>query len=188
MNIPLVIQHRHIHLTRTDLRRLFGDEKNLHKDVALKQRGQFVFKETLAVIGPRGELTQVKVLGPTRTKTQVELSASDAAAIGVRTPLRHSGDLKRAGSCKLKGPEGQILATSSMIISARHLHCDPKTAKRLKVKNHEIVSLQHTTRDNVRLNHILVRIHPTFSLELHLNQDEAAELWLQSGEFFELCS
>lgn len=187
MKIPLVIQHRHIHLSRTDLRRLFGDESQLHKEIELAQKGQFVFKETVSVIGTRGKLTQVKVLGPTRTKTQVELSSSDAAAIGVRAPLRHSSDLARAGSCKLKGPKGEIRAITSMIVSARHIHCDPKTAKRLKLKNHDVVSLQHIKREDVRLDHVLVRIHPTFSLELHLNQDEAAELWLQSGEFFELC-
>ena len=187
MKVPLTIQHRHVHLSRTDLRRLFGDESQLHKEILLKQKGQFVFKETVSVIGTRGELTLVKVLGPTRTKTQVELSASDAAAIGVRAPLRHSGDLSRAGSCKLKGPKGSLRAVTSIIVSARHVHCDPKSAKRLKIKNYDIVCLQHINRDDVRLEHVLVRVHPTFSLELHLNQDEAAELWLQSGEFFELC-
>jgi len=187
MTFPLLIQHRHVHLSRQDARRLFGDHE-FHKDVSLAQRGQFVAKESVGVIGKLGELSQVKILGPVREKTQVELSASDAAAIGIRVPIRHSGDLVKAGSCKLTGPLGSIRVPSCVIVCARHLHVDPKTAKKLKIKNHEVVSVASVKRPHIRLDHVLVRVHPTFFPEFHLHQDEVAELWLQSGELFSICS
>ncbi len=188
MIIPLVVQHRHIHLSRTDLRALFGDEKNLTIESKLAHRGQFVYQETVAVIGSRGEIKQVKILGPCREQTQVELSVTDTAAIGTRTVMRQSGDTAKSGSCKLRGPNGIIKATSTVIVPARHLHCDPPFAKKWKLKNHSTISLEHAERNDLVIHHVFVRIHPSFALEFHLNEDEAAEFWIKSGDPFLLCS
>ena len=187
MFIPLVVQHRHVHLSKADLRQLFGDEKNLHIESTLGHRGQVLYKESVTISGRKGEIESVRVLGPVRSKTQVEISYSDAALLGARVPVRHSGDLKRAGSCKLISDFGSIRASSSVIIPARHLHCNDKLAKKLHLKNQEVVSLQHADRPDVILSHVFVRIHPTFALEFHLTEDESAAHWLSTGDQFVLC-
>lgn len=187
MLIPLVIQHRHVHLSKTDLRRLFGDEKSLEIESELEHKGQYLYGETVDVEGKTGVIESVRVLGPCRNSTQVELSITDAFSIGLKAPTRQSGDLLRAASCKLIGPLGTIRATSSVIVPARHLHCSDRVAKKLHLKNRDVVTLRHIERPSVVLSHVFVRVHPTFALELHLTSDEAAHDWLHSGDLFELC-
>ncbi|MCX6714893.1 MAG: PduL/EutD family phosphate acyltransferase [Candidatus Uhrbacteria bacterium] len=187
MFIPLVIQHRHVHLSKKDLRQLFGDEKTLEIESELEHKGQYLYRETVDVEGKTGIIESVRVLGPSRSATQVELSITDAFAIGLNAPTRQSGDLTRAASCKLIGPAGSVRATSSVIVPARHLHCSDRMAKKLHVKNHHVVTLRHAENPDVVLSHVFVRVHPTFALELHLTSDEAAHHWLHTGDLFELC-
>lgn len=187
MFIPLVIQHRHVHLSKADLRQLFGDEKALQIEMELDHKGQFLYEETVDVEGKMGVIESVRIIGPARQKTQVELSPTDAFAIGLKAPTRQSGDLLRTPSCKLIGPSGTVRATASVIVPARHLHCSDRMAKKLHLKNHHVVTLRHAERPEVVLSHVFVRVHPTFSLELHLTSDEAAHNWLHSGDLFELC-
>lgn len=187
MFIPLVLQPRHVHLSKTDLRRLFGDEKSLEIETELEHKGQYLYRETVDVEGKTGVIESVRVLGPCRSATQVELSLTDAFAIGLKAPTRQSGDLTRAASCKLIGPAGSIRAASSVIVPARHLHCSDRMAKKLHLKNHHVVTLRHAEKPEVILSHVFVRVHPTFALELHLTSDEAAHHWLHSGDLFELC-
>lgn len=187
MLIPLVIQHRHVHLSKTHLRQLFGDEKSLEIETELEHKGQYLYRETVDVEGKTGVIESVRVLGPCRSATQVELSITDAFAIGLNAPTRQSGDLSRAASCKLIGPLGSVRATSSVIVPARHLHCSDRVAKKLHLKNHHVVTLRHAERPDVVLSHVFVRVHPTFNLELHLTSDEAAHHWLHTDDFFDLC-
>lgn len=187
MYIPLVIQHRHVHLSKTDLRQLFGDEKNLHPESDLGHKGQVVYRETVDVEGKTGIMEFVRVLGPSRLKTQVELSETDAFAIGIKAPTRQSGDLSHAGTCKLIGPVGSIQAKFSVIVPARHLHCSDRMAKKLHLKNRDVVAVRHVERSEVVLSHVFVRVHPSFGFELHLTSDEASHDWLHSGDLFEIC-
>lgn len=187
MLIPLVLQHRHVHLSKKDFRQLFGDEKNVEIDIELSHKGQYVCKETVNVEGKTGVIESVRVIGPSRHATQIELSLTDAFAIGLNAPTRQSGDLARAASCVLVGPLGKVRAISSVIVPARHLHCSDRMAKKLQLKNHQVISVRHAERPDVILSHVFVRIHPTFSFELHLTHDEAAHHWLQTGDLFELC-
>lgn len=185
MRIPLVIQHRHIHLSADDRVRLFG-EQPLTVVGKIEHAGQVIYAETLTIEGKIGLIDQVRVLGPDRTHTQVELSESDAFAIGLTTPVRQSGDIVRSASCELVGPFGSLRSVSSVIVPARHLHCSDQVAKELRVKNHDVVTLRHIKREDVVLEHVFVRVHPTYALSLHLTADEAAHDWLQSGDFFTL--
>ena len=187
MFFPLIIQHRHVHLSKPDLRQLFGDEKSLEIESELEQKGQFLYKETVNVEGKTGVIESVRVLGPCRSKTQVELSVTDAFAIGLKAPTRQSGDTLRAASCKLIGPAGSVRAASSVIVPARHLHCSDRVAKKLHVKKHHVVTLRHAEKPDIVLTHVFVRVHPTFAPELHLTSDEAAHYWLHSGDLFEVC-
>ena len=156
-------------------------------EMELGQRGQVLYAETVSIDGKNCVMEHVRILGPSRSKTQVEISTTDAVALGIRAPLRQSGDLLRAGSCKIIGKNGSIRATSTVIVPARHLHCNEKIAKKLKLKNQDVVSLECVDRPNLKLNHVFVRVHPTFVLEFHLNEDEAAELWLSDNDTFTVC-
>ncbi len=187
MYIPLVIQHRHVHLSKADQKILFGTDASLSVASNLRHKGQVVYDQVVEIVGKESSINFVRILGPARAITQVELSPSDALLLGIRAPVRHSGDLARAGSCKIKGPRGMVRATSQVIIPARHLHCHAQAAKKLGVTNNAVVTLQHLERTDVLLHHVLVRVHPTFSLELHLHADEASALWLSDHDLFTIC-
>ncbi len=178
MEVPVVIQFRHVHLSSEDRQILFGDV-HLEPERSIEHRGQFVAKQQVEVIGPSGIFDKVCVLGPERSVTQVELSASDAHSIGVNAPLRVSGDLDRSATVTLKGSNGQIEAKMSTIIPIRHLHLPTSLASEHGLAQGDVVSARF---GEATINHITVRIHPTFALALHVSIDEAAELWLQSGD------
>jgi propanediol utilization protein len=178
MEVPVVIQFRHVHLSLKDREILFGDE-GLSSQRAIEHRGQFVSKQQVQVIGPAGIFEKVCVLGPERSVTQVELSASDAHSIGVKAPLRISGDLDRSANVTLKGSHGQVEAKMSTIIPIRHMHLPTGLASENGLVQGDVVSV-HLGKKTI--DHITVRVHPTFAAALHVSIDEAAELWLQPGD------
>lgn len=180
MSIPVVVQHRHVHLSEADFRVLFGEER-MEALLPLSHKGQFVSRNTVTVRGKNGHLEEVRILGPFRQETQVELSASEAFALGINAPVRISGDLAHSGTCTLIGPKGQIDASNVAIVPARHLHCSPQDAGRLGVAHHDTIRLSIKGQSG-SIEHVTVRVHPTFSLEFHLSTDEAAEFWLQTGD------
>lgn len=181
MNIPVVVQHRHVHLAPKEMLALFGQE-TLTWQQDIDQHGQFVARELVEVIGPKGTFDAVAVLGPVRARTQVELSASDAFAIGIKAPLRISGDVERAATVLLKGPLGEVKATMSTIIPIRHLHLPPDLAKEQKLEHMDVVSVTLEKRPDIVIDQVVVRIHPTFRPAFHLTKDEAAAHWIQTGD------
>lgn len=181
MEIPVVVQHRHIHLSQEDARVLFG-APGLQASRAIEQRDQFVTQGIVGVRGPRGSFPDVCVIGPVRTQTQVELSASDAFAIGVDAPLRVSGDLDRSATVILKSNHGEVQAKMSTIIPIRHVHLSPSTAESFGLANHDVVSMKLKGREEIVFDQVVVRVHPTFSPAFHLTKDEAAARWIQTGD------
>ncbi|NQV89206.1 MAG: propanediol utilization protein [Parcubacteria group bacterium] len=178
MKVPVVIQYRHVHLSSEDRGVLFGD-MDLGSEQVIEHRGQFVSKERVQVIGPAGIFEKVCVIGPERSVTQVELSASDAHSIGVKAPLRISGDLDRSATVTLKGPHGQVEAKMSTIIPIRHMHLPTALANENELAQGDVVSVRLGEKT---IDHIIVRVHPTFAPAVHVSIDEAAELWLQPGD------
>ncbi len=180
--IPVHVQYRHVHLSVADREALFGSEK-LTKRSELAHRGQFVADQTVRVVGPNGvELEQVRVLGPEREETQVELSPTEAFALGIDAPVRLSGDLSRTGSCELIGPEGSVALKAGVIIPARHLHCNERDAAKLGVEHHQLVTAVPVGHPEAAIELVSVRVHPTFALSLHLTHDEASEFWTENGD------
>ena len=182
MKIPVVVQYRHLHLNAPDLDKLFGPGTILHAEAKLGHRGQVVYKETVTVAGKRGSIEKVRILGPVRGFSQLELAPSDALAAGIEAPLRSSGDSARAGTFSVIGPSGK-LTLSVGIIPVRHLHCSPAVAAELHLAHHSFVNLLAPLGE---IEEVLVRVHPTFGTELHLTADEAAELWLSTGDLVTL--
>ena len=185
MDIPVVVQHRHVHLSQEDTRVLFGGNA-LESIRAIAQRDQFVSKSQVSVHGPRGSFPELSVLGPVRARTQVELSASDAFALGVDAPLRLSGDLDRSATVILKTDLGEIQAKMSTIIPIRHVHLPPSVAETLGLAHHDVVSVSLKDREGTVFDQVVVRVHPTFTPAFHLTKDEAAPRWVQTGDFVTL--
>ena len=185
MEVPVVVQHRHVHLSAQDARALFGDER-LMQDRSIEHRGQFIAGQTVGIYGPSGSFPEVCVIGPVRVETQVELSSSDAFAIGVNAPLRLSGDTDRSATVLLKTALGEIQAKMSTIIPIRHLHLPPALAESLGVAHHDVVCVRVKEREDVVFDHVVVRVHPTFSPSFHLTKDEAAPRWIQTGDIVTL--
>jgi len=180
--IPVHVQYRHVHLSVTDRESLFGSEK-LTKRSELAHRGQFVTDQTVRVVGPNGvELEEVRVLGPERDESQLELSPTEAFALGIDAPVRLSGDLSRTGSCELIGSKGKVTVKSGVIIPARHLHCNEREAARLGVEHHQLVTLAPVGHPETTIELVSVRVHPTFALSLHISHDEASEFWVETGD------
>jgi len=180
--IPTVVQHRHVHLSRADQDALFGAGVELTPMRTIGQRGQIVYEETVTVVGKHGAIEHVRIIGPARERTQLEVSATEAFALGINAPLRVSGDLGRSAPCRLRGPAGEVRLSSGTIIPARHLHCDDATAQHLGVAHQQVVTVTIPGRDGWRIEHVTVRVHPTYRLEFHITTDEAAQWWLDSGD------
>lgn len=181
MEIPVVVQHRHVHVSQDDARILF-DQNGLTPKRFIEHRGQFVAAQHVSIHGPHGSFPEVCVLGPVRNRTQVELSTSDAFVIGVDAPLRLSGDLDRSATVILQTPLGEIQAKTTTVIPIRHLHLPPALAESLGLVHQDIVSVRLQGCESVVFDQVVVRVHPTFSAVFHLTKDEAAPTWIQTGD------
>ena len=166
---------RHLHLGKEDLAVLFGEGYELHNKQDLSQPGQFACTERVDVVGPKRTLSGVTVLGPVRPATQVELSLTDARAIGVAVPIRMSGDLAGSGVCKLVGPCGEVELKEGVIAAKRHIHMLPEDAAHFGVADKQIVSVKLGSNGRETIfGDVVVRVSLKSALALHLDTDEAA--------------
>lgn len=184
MDIPVKIQYRHVHLSDEDVVTLFGQDLGVMREI--EQKGQFVSSMTVTLIGPKGSIGSVRVLGPKRKTTQVEISMSDAMILGIKAHMRMSGDLKMSASLVLKGTKGQLKAIRKVIVPIRHLHVPKSVAKILGVEHGDVVSLRLPNLNNMLVDCVAVRVHPTFTPAFHLSPEEAAMYWLHSGDTVKL--
>lgn len=171
---PIEISARHMHLSRNDLDTLFGEGYVLTHKKELSQPGQFACEERLRVIGPRGELPGVTILAPTRPATQVELSAADARSLGLAAPIRESGDIAGSPGCKLVGPKGEVEISQGVVIAKRHIHMTPADAQAYGLADKQIVQVKHDNAErSIIYGDVVVRVHETFALAMHIDVDEA---------------
>ena len=173
MKVPIEISARHIHLSCKDTAALFGAGFELSKYKDLSQPGQFACKETVKLVGPRGEINNVRILGPCRVQTQVEVSETDAKALGLEPPIRDSGNLAGTSGIKVIGPRGQLELKQGLILALRHIHIDPATALKLGVKNYDRVKVDTIGERDLLFENVLVRVSPDFKLAMHIDTDEA---------------
>ena len=165
---------RHVHVSPADLAILFGEGYQLTKKKDLSQPGQFACEERVAVIGPKNSFPAVSILGPERKQTQVEISASDARAIGVSCPVRESGDLAGSAGCKIVGPKGEIEISEGVIIAKRHIHMTPADAEVYGVEDKQIVSVKIDSPDrSLIFGDTVVRVSDNYALAMHIDTDEA---------------
>ncbi|MEK7072665.1 MAG: phosphate propanoyltransferase [Patescibacteria group bacterium] len=170
--IKVEISARHCHLSRKDLNSLFGLGYKLKPIKYLSQPGEFASSETVTIKTKDGQINNLRILGPIRKKTQIELALTDARKLKINPPLRLSGDVKGSLGATLIGSKGQIKIKEGVIIAQRHLHCSPKQAKKLNLKNGQTVSVKIPGQRSVTFDNIIVRIKDNFDLSVHLDTDE----------------
>ena len=162
---------RHIHVTQETLETLFGKGAQLHNKKDLSQPGQFACEEKVTLVGPKGQMN-VSVLGPVRPADQVELSLTDARALGITVPVRESGDIAGTPGLKLVGPAGEKQISEGAIAAKRHIHMTPEDAAEFGVSDKQIVSVKLDTPRALIFGDVVVRVSPKFALAMHINTDE----------------
>lgn len=167
------VSARHMHLCAADMASLFGSGRALTRLKDLAQPGQFAANETVAVVGPKGTIEKVRVLGPLRSETQVEISGTDQFALGVQAPVRESGKLDGSPGVVLRGPAGEIALKRGVIRALRHIHMAPADADRIGVANGAQVSVRLVGDRTTIVEGVLVRVSPSYALEMHIDTDEA---------------
>ena len=171
--IPVEISARHLHLSQKDLETLFGQGYQLNKVKDLSQPGEFSAEETVELFGSKSSYSQVRVVGPIRKHTQVELTATDCRILGIEAPLRLSGDVTGSGKAKLVGPKGEVELKEGVIIPKRHLHLSSQDANNFGLKTNDQVSIKLESERGVTFHNIIVRSGEKYSTACHLDTDES---------------
>lgn len=171
--IPLGVSNRHIHLSAEDYARLFPGHPISEKK-GLLQPGQFAAEQTVTLVGPKGQLKNVRLLGPLRSTSQVEISRTDARTLGIAAPLRMSGNLNGTPGVRLVSPFGEVELPSGVIVAQRHIHMSPLDALILRVAHGDSVCvvIEGTDRRLI-FDNVAVRVSPDMRLEMHIDTDEA---------------
>ena len=177
--IPVELSARHVHLSEKDALALFGAPLTPARE--LSQPGQFLGKERVRMIGPKGVMDNVAVLGPSRGASQVEISKTDARLLGVNAPVRQSGDVAGSAGMILTAGNNIVGLEEGVIVAARHIHMAPEDAARLGVSDGERVSVRLDTERPVILEDVLVRVAPSFRLAMHIDPDEGNSAGWKSG-------
>lgn len=178
--VELEASGRHVHVTAQQAQTLFGH--SLTPQRPLSQPGQFLAKERVTVVGPKGEFRDVAVLGPERKEAQVELSLTDGRALGIDLPIRLSGDIQGSPGAVLLGSQGRVELTAGAIAAQRHIHLTPEAAERFGVRDRQRVRLKTFTRRPLIFEDVVVRVSPDFAPYAHLDYDEANACGFRKGD------
>ena len=162
---------RHAHITDATLKILFGADAELHNKKDLSQPGQFACEEKIEVVGPKGSI-KMSILGPTRPADQVEVSFTDARALGLTPPVRESGDVAGTPGVKLVGPCGEVEIKEGVMVAKRHIHMTPADAAEIGVEDKQIVKVKLDTARPLIFDDVVVRVSPKFALAMHIDTDE----------------
>ena len=184
--VPVGISNRHIHLSQQDLEALFGPGYELTVRNDLSQTGQYAAEETVTVEGPKSSMANVRILGPTRKETQIEISRTDSFGLGLKPPVRDSGFLDGSPGVTLIGPKGKVTLDKGVIIAQRHIHMTEAEAESFGVKDKELVSVRVGGERGVTFENVLVRVSNDFVLEMHIDTDEANASMLGNGQLVEV--
>ena len=180
--VPIGVSARHIHLTQEHVEILFGKGYQLTKKKEL-MGGQFASNELVTIVGLKlRAIENVRVLGPVRSKSQVEISATDAIKLGVKAPIRQSGDIKGSAPIAIVGPKGVLYLDEGCIIAQRHIHMAPKDAQAAGVHDGDIVSVKADNERGTVFNQVLIRVDNSFTLEMHIDTDEANAAKIATGQ------
>lgn len=183
LRIPVVMSAPHVHLTAELIEELFCDKYRLHVHARASQPQRFAAEEVVTLIGPRGRISNVRIIGPSRPENQIELSSAAASALGIEAPARESGDLAETPGIMIEGPRTRATLRSGVIRALRHIHMSPADADRLEVKDHDRIDVFREGNSPAPLfEDVVVRVAPDYQLELHVDADEGAAKGLREGD------
>lgn len=186
MRVITGVSNRHIHLSQEHADILFGKGYEFRKLKALRQPGQYACEETVTITGPKGSIPNVRVLGPVRPYTQVEISKTDSFVLGVQPPVRDSGDIENTPGLEVIGPKGRVQLEKGVILPFRHLHLHPEDAAELGVKDKDLVAVKTTGQRMVILENVLCRVSENYVAEFHIDTDEANASGLKNGDMVQI--
>lgn len=186
MRVITGVSNRHIHLSQEHADILFGKGYEFRKLKALRQPGQYACEETVTITGPKGSIPNVRVLGPVRPYTQVEISKTDSFVLGVQPPVRDSGDIENTPGLEVIGPKGRVQLEKGVILPFRHLHLHPDDAAELGVKDKDLVAVKTTGQRMVILENVLCRVSENYVAEFHIDTDEANASGLKNGDMVQI--
>ena len=184
--LPIALSNRHIHLSQKDLDILFGEGYELTKIKDLSQPGQYACDEKVDVVGPKGTIKGVRILGPVRSKTQFEISISDAFTLRVDAVLRNSGDISGTPGAKIIGPKGEVEISQGIIVAARHIHMHTSDAVEYGVVDKDVVSIKVGGERGLVFDNVLVRVADNYALEMHVDIEEGNAAGIKNGDLVEL--
>lgn len=170
--VKIGLSNKHVHLSQEHLDVLFGEGHQLTPTKDLVQPGQFASEEKVDIVGPKKTLTGIRVLGPVRPETQVELAMTDARTLGIKAPVRESGHLDGTPGCKLVGPNGEVELDHGVIVAQRHVHLNPEQAIEAGVKDKDVVCLKIDGERGLIFDNVVVRAGEKHEREVHLDTDE----------------
>lgn len=171
--VEIEVSARHVHLSNEDISKLFGEGYELTFDRALSQPGQYLCKERINIVGTKGVLTNVAILGPARNKTQVEVSKSDALATGLTAILRSSGETDGTKGCVLTTKTGSIIIEEGVIVAKNHIHVKTSDAQKFGITDGQIVSVEYESERSTVFKNVLIRVDDNFETRMHIDFDEA---------------
>ena len=184
--IPIAVSARHVHLSEEHVKVLFGEHVTLTPKSPLSQPNQFASQEQVTIVGPKAAIHHVRVLGPARSLSQVEISMTDARTLGIDAPLRYSGDTSGSAPITLIGPNGSVYLKEGCIIAAAHIHMNEQQAQSLNVSDGLLVNVQTCSARPVVFHHVKVRVSSRFQLEMHIDTDEGNAAFIHQNGYGEI--
>ena len=180
-SVLVEVSAHHVHLTQEHVEALYGPGHRLTKRSDLSQPGQFACEEQVTIVGPKGTIERVRVLGPARKYTQIEIAMTEQFRLGVHPPIRESGDLAGTPGCTLEGPAGSVKLDRGVICALRHIHMTPADALRYGVRDKSVVGVRIEGDRELMFGDVLIRVDPNFSLAMHIDTDEANAANVRTG-------
>ncbi|MGE7986850.1 phosphate propanoyltransferase [Lysinibacillus fusiformis] len=184
--IPIGVSARHVHLAQAEVEQLFGQNYQLTPKFELSQPGQFAAEETVVIAGPKGSIERVRILGPARSLSQVEVSWTDAMKLGIKPPLRISGDIQGSSPVTLIGPKGSVVLNEGLIIAQAHIHMSPEDSAKFNVVDGQSVQIKVEGIRPIILSNVVIRVSERYRLEMHIDTDEANAGLIQQGTVAEI--
>jgi putative phosphotransacetylase len=184
--VHIGVSARHIHLSQAHIEILFGQGYALNEFKALSQPCQFAAEEVVSVQGPKGRMDKIRILGPARGETQLEISRTDSFALGLNPPLRQSGDIAGTPGIKVLGPAGEVELKQGVIVAARHIHFHTSDALAWGIEDKQMLRVMLNGERPLILENVLARVSDQFALDLHIDTDEANAAGVRTDEYAEI--
>ena len=185
-DVVIGVSNRHVHLSQADLEVLFGKDYVLTMMKDMKQPGQFATNEKVDIVGPKGKFSGVRIIGPVRKETQVEVSITDSFKLGVKPPIRQSGDLQGTPGIKVVGPKGEVDIPRGVIVAARHIHMPQYIADIKGYKDGQVVKVETYGERKIIMHNVVLRVSDKMAKEMHIDVDEANAAGLKNDDLVKI--